>query len=184
MGRRRECKDERVERQEARVGVSPPIYSSTTREKAELTFSFFLRKLVKHVLTRSTEATARPSLISQLRDVITSSTSFHSSAVANNSIADTVQRFTTDELSNLTKLVSDAATWLEDTIKKQDKLKGHQDPVLRVSDLEKKIKDVENEVKKLAKKKIPRAKKVKATSASEQEKEKETAKAEHKKDEL
>ncbi|GAA5840368.1 hypothetical protein JCM5353_002503, partial [Sporobolomyces roseus] len=143
-----------------------------------------LEKLVKHVLTRSTEATARPSLISQLRDVITSSTSFHSSAVANNSIADTVQRFTSDELSNLTKLVSDAATWLEDTIKKQDKLKGHQDPVLRVSDLEKKIKDVENEVKKLAKKKIPRAKKVKATSASEQEKEKETAKAEHKKDEL
>lgn len=84
----------------------------------------------------------------------------------------------------MTKLISDAGTWLEDTIKKQAKLKGHEDPVLRVSDLEKKIKEVENEVKKLAKKKIPRAKKVKATSPSEQEKEKETAKTEHKKDEL
>ncbi|GAA5878109.1 hypothetical protein JCM16303_002848 [Sporobolomyces ruberrimus] len=135
-----------------------------------------LEKLVKHILTRSTEASSRPSLISQLREVLTSTTSFHSSAVSNQSIPEAVQRYTSDELSGLTKLVSDATTWLEDLIKKQDKLKGHQDPVLRVADLEKKIKDLEGEVKRLSKKKVPRAKKVKPVEEKKEN--------EHKKDEL
>lgn len=142
------------------------------------------RKLVKHILSRSTEASARPDLISRLREAISTTTAFHTSAVSNQtSSSDAPQRFTSDELSNLTKLVSNATAWLEESVKKQDRLKGHEDPVLRVADLEKRIKELESEVKKLAKKKVPRAKKVKPADAKKDEGA-DKSKGEHKKDEL
>ncbi|GAA6008530.1 hypothetical protein JCM11491_004510, partial [Sporobolomyces phaffii] len=144
-------------------------------------------KLVKHVLARSSEASARPALVSQLRQVLESTTAFHASAIANDTAAaaaDVPARFTPDELASVTKLVADATAWLDDAVKKQDRLKGHEDPVLKVVDLEKKIKDLEAEVRKLAKKKAPRAKKAKPTASSKKSKDQDEPATEHKKDEL
>ncbi|GAA6060896.1 hypothetical protein JCM10212_000179 [Sporobolomyces blumeae] len=146
-----------------------------------------LEKLVKHVLTRSHEAVSRPELVTRLRELVSTSTTFHSSALKNltTSAADAVQRFTTDELTKLSTLVNETTTWLDDLVKKQDKLKAHEDPVLRVADLEKKIKDLESEYGKLFKKKVPRARKAKPAKKEEAKEEaKEEPPAEHKKDEL
>ncbi|GAA5930859.1 uncharacterized protein JCM15063_002480 [Sporobolomyces koalae] len=148
-----------------------------------------LEKLVKHILNRSIEATSRPALITRLREVISSSAVFHSTAISNQTAtaADAIKRFTSDELDNLTRLVSNTTSWLEDLVKKQDRLKGHEDPLLKTSDLEKKIKELENEVKRLAKKKIPRAKKVKPVKTEkdkDQEQSDKSTDSGHKKDEL
>ncbi|GAA5978214.1 hypothetical protein JCM21900_005894 [Sporobolomyces salmonicolor] len=157
------------------------------------------RKLVKHILARSTEATQRPLLVAQLRDLLSSSTAFLSSAHANQTAAAAAsapQRFTADELETLAARVSESATWLDESVKKQDKVKGHEDPVLRTAELERRISDLAGEVKKLERKKVPRGpKKVKApaptssstgtaTAAAAGGEETPRPQGEHKKDEL
>ncbi|CEQ42690.1 SPOSA6832_04532, partial [Sporobolomyces salmonicolor] len=158
-----------------------------------------LEKLVKHILARSTEATQRPLLVAQLRDLLSSSTAFFSSAQANQTAAAAAsapQRFTADELEKLAARLSESATWLDESVKKQDKVKGHEDPVLRTAELERRITDLEGEVKKLERKKVPRGTtKVKASSRSSStstataaatagEEETPRPQGEHKKDEL
>ncbi|BGP19879.1 hypothetical protein JCM10213_008647 [Rhodosporidiobolus nylandii] len=144
-----------------------------------------LEKLVKHITSRSTEALKRPEFVALLRDAFTTSTSFLSSARENFTLAEAakeVQRFTSDELDKLEKLVTSTREWLDDALKKQDKVKAYEDPVLRVAEIERKLKDVEGEVRKLERKKAPRRKKVVPTSSSSAAGEEPTG--EHKKDEL
>ncbi|GAA5979281.1 hypothetical protein JCM11641_001981 [Rhodosporidiobolus odoratus] len=128
-----------------------------------------LEKLVKHITSRSTEALKRPEIVTNLRDLFASSASFLSSARSNFSIAakaEEVQRFTVEELDKLDKLVSSSREWLEDALKKQGAVKAYEDPVVRVSEMERKVKDLETEVKKLERKKMPRRKKVPVSSSS------------------
>ncbi|PRQ71057.1 hypothetical protein AAT19DRAFT_10597, partial [Rhodotorula toruloides] len=144
-------------------------------------------KLVKHILSRSTEAVARPAAVSQLRNQLNKTSTFLSTARADaaaltESDPTAPQRFTTDELELLDKLVKESQSWLDNAIKRQEKLKAHEDPALKVAEVEKKVKEIERETSRLEKKKQPRRKKaIKAAPAAE---EAEKPKQEHKKDEL
>ncbi|KAM0786120.1 hypothetical protein ACM66B_006930 [Microbotryomycetes sp. NB124-2] len=138
-----------------------------------------IEKLVKLIQTRADEARARPSLVESLRDSLAQATQFHSSATHNDTLTE-FKRFTVAELDKLSKLVQDSSEWLNEFVKKQDGLKETDDPVLRVADLEKKIKEVGNEVRRLAKKKAPRKVKSRETttaSTSSSDKAEETPKA-------
>ncbi|GAA5901408.1 hypothetical protein JCM5296_003002 [Sporobolomyces johnsonii] len=154
-----------------------------------------LEKLVKHILARSTEATERPRLIAQLRDVLGSSTAFLASARANDTAAAAAsppepQRFTAEELDKLSARLGDSTAWLDEHVKKQERVPGHEDPVLRTAELERRIKDLEAEVARLERKKVPRAKAKKvmpsssASTTSTAAAGEETPQQEHKKDEL
>ncbi|GAA5888399.1 hypothetical protein JCM6882_008607 [Rhodosporidiobolus microsporus] len=146
-----------------------------------------LEKLVKHISSRSTEALKRPEAITNLRDALTSSSTFLNSARTNHTAAaaaDEPQRFTTDELDKLDKLISSTQQWLDESVKKQEKTKPYEDPVVRVAEIERKLKDLESETKKLEKKKAPRRKKVVSSSSSSSSAAGGEPTAERKKDEL
>ncbi|BGP11187.1 lumenal Hsp70 protein [Rhodotorula toruloides] len=151
-----------------------------------------LEKLVKHILSRSTEAVARPAAVSSLRDQLAKTSTFLSTARADSaaltkSDPSAPQRFTTDELDSLDKLVKESQSWLDDALKRQEKLKAHEDPAFKVAEVENKVKEVERETSRLEKKKQPRRKKaIKATpaAAATEEEAQEKPKQEHKKDEL
>lgn len=122
------------------------------------------RKLVKHILSRSTEALARPAAITSLRDALSSASTFVSSARADAtalaaSDPEAPQRFTSDELDKLDSLVRDTAAWLADAEARQGRLEGHEDPAVRVAEVDKRQKEVEREVGRLEKKKAPRRRK-------------------------
>ncbi|KAK4052307.1 lumenal Hsp70 protein [Microbotryomycetes sp. JL221] len=124
-----------------------------------------IEKLVKLIQTRSLEAKARPGLIDSLRDSLSTASSFLSSATHNDTLTE-LKRFTTVELDKLDTLIKESTQWLQDSIKKQDGLKQTDDPVLKVVDLEKRIKDILNEVRKLGKKKMPRKVKSRETTST------------------
>jgi hypoxia up-regulated 1 len=158
----------------------------------ELTFLLpVCRKLVKHISSRSTEALKRPEALISLSSTLESA--FLTSARTNfTSTASTSapQRFTSDELDKFEKLVNGVKEWVGEAQKKLEKAKAHEDPAVKVAEIERKTRDVEAELKKLEKKKMPRRKKVvSSSSSSAKAAETETAKgeeptAEHKKDEL
>ncbi|GAA5862012.1 hypothetical protein JCM3774_006140 [Rhodotorula dairenensis] len=143
-----------------------------------------LEKLVTHILSRSTEALERPVAVDKLRTTLARASSFVTSARENAtalaaSDPDAPQRFTSEELASLDKLVRDAQTWLDEAEQKQLQLRAHEDPVLRVAQVERKAQDVEKELVKLEKKKAPRRRKA-AKSADPTP----TKGSEHTKDEL
>lgn len=149
------------------------------------------RKLVQHILSRSTEALQRPALIADLRSALSAASTFVSSARANatalaSSDPGAPARFTDDELAKLEGLARETGAWVDDMVKKQDKVAAHEDAVLRVAELEKKLKEVERETDKLAKKKAPRRRKTAASASTSAQAAEETPAAgkEHKKDEL
>ncbi|GAA5862035.1 hypothetical protein JCM8547_001565 [Rhodosporidiobolus lusitaniae] len=150
-----------------------------------------LEKLVKHITSRSTEALKRPEAVSALRESLATATTFLTEARTNfttNAASDTPQRFTMEELDKLVKLVSSTRDWLEDGLKKQEKVKPYEDAVIRVAEIERKYKDLQAEVTKLQKKKQPRRKKVVSSSSSAASSSStaagEESTAGHKKDEL
>lgn len=142
-------------------------------------------------MSRSTEALARPAAVDKLRTTLARASDFVSAARENAtalaaSDPEAPQRFTTDELASFDKLVSEAQTWLADLEQKQAKVQAHEDPVLRVAQVEKKTQDVEKELVKLEKKKAPRRKKAapKTPTASAGESEATATGKDHVKDEL
>ncbi|GAA5956888.1 hypothetical protein JCM8115_003853 [Rhodotorula mucilaginosa] len=151
-----------------------------------------LEKLVQHILSRSTEALERPVAIDKLRSTLSRASSFATSARENAtalaaSDPDAPQRFTSEELASLDKVVQDAQAWLDESEQKQAKVKAHEDPVLRVAQVERKTLDVEKELGKLEKKKAPRRRSKannKSASASAKEAESTASGKEHVKDEL
>jgi hypoxia up-regulated 1 len=160
----------------------------------ELTFLLpVCRKLVKHISSRSTEALKRPEALISLSSTLESASTFLTSARTNftsNASTSAPQRFTSDELDKFEKLVNGVKEWVGEAQKKLEKAKAHEDPAVKVAEIERKTRDVEAELKKLEKKKMPRRKKVvSSSSSSAKAAETETAKgeeptAEHKKDEL
>ena len=86
--------------------------------------------------------------------------------------------------------MQDAQGWLDESEQKQAKVKAHEDPVLRVAQVERKTLDVEKELGKLEKKKAPRRrskannKSSASASASAKEAESTASGKEHVKDEL
>lgn len=131
----------------------------------------FRRKLVQHILSRSTEALERPIAIEKLRGTLSRAAAFTTSARENAtalaaSDPEAPQRFTTEELASLEQVVSAAQTWLDEHEQKQAKVKAHEDPVLRVAQIERKAQDVEKELGKLEKKKAPRRRKATKSSAA------------------
>lgn len=133
------------------------------------------RKLVKLVSTRSSEALLRPALVSALRSALVEAAEFAYGAKANTtnslSLAE-VPHYTLVELGLLENLTIDATRWFEKTLALQDAVKPFEDPVLRVSEMEKRLNNIGSEMSKLRKKKAPRKKlnlpkkKVKATVVS------------------
>ncbi|GAA5940238.1 hypothetical protein JCM3775_004408 [Rhodotorula graminis] len=147
-----------------------------------------LEKLVKHILSRSTEALARPAALSSLHSTLSTATTFLSSARANATATtasdpDAPQRFTADELDKFEGLVRESQTWVSDVEARQHKLKAHEDPAVRVAEVDKKLKEVERELAKLEKKKVPRRRKA-GTKAETVKPEPTAAGKEHMKDEL
>lgn len=127
-------------------------------------FAFLpLRKLVKQINTRSIEATQRPPAIDSLRKTLTTSSTFLASSQANNTLslaAGDLPRFTDAELESLDTLIKTNREWLDDLVEKQNAVKGFEDPVLRVAELQKREKELDVVVDKLRKKKAPRKPKV------------------------
>ena len=127
------------------------------------------RKLVKHVTIRSAEAAQRPRATDAFKVVLASADAFAASARLNTTASESkkeLPRHTTVEIDALAKLAADGRTWFVATVKAQDGKKAHEDPVLRVADLERRAKEIESEVAKLRKKKAPRKPKVVASSSS------------------
>ncbi|GAA6055037.1 hypothetical protein JCM3770_006706 [Rhodotorula araucariae] len=128
-----------------------------------------LEKLVKHILSRSTEALARPAALASLRSTLTGASAFvadarrnatasaAAAAAAGEDAAPT--RFTPDELDKLEALVREAESWADDAEARQARLAAHDDPVVRVAEVEKKQNEVDRAVAKLEKKKVPRRRK-------------------------
>ncbi|KWU43807.1 actin-like ATPase domain-containing protein [Rhodotorula sp. JG-1b] len=154
-----------------------------------------LECLVQHILSRSTEALERPVAVEKLRSTLSRASLFVSSARENAtalaaSDPEAPQRFTSEELASLDKVVQDAQGWLDESEQKQAKVKAHEDPVLRVAQVERKTLDVEKELGKLEKKKAPRRrskannKSSASASASAKEAESTASGKEHVKDEL
>lgn len=117
------------------------------------------RKLVKHVSTRSAEASQRPRVIDAFNVVLLAADAFVSSGVTNNTVAEKrneLPKYTMDELKALAKLGADAKEWLVATLKAQEALAKHEDPVLKVADLKRRAKEIDAEITKLRKKKAPR----------------------------
>lgn len=117
------------------------------------------RKLVKHVSTRSAEASQRPRVIDAFNVVLLAADAFVSSGVTNNTVAEKrneLPKYTMDELKALAKLGADAKEWLVATLKAQEALAKHEDPVLKVADLKRRAKEIDAEMTKLRKKKAPR----------------------------
>ncbi|BGP11208.1 lumenal Hsp70 protein [Rhodotorula toruloides] len=178
-----------LENNQAFVAASVESERRAVREVQERT----AEKLVKHILSCLTEAVARPAAVSSLRDQLAKTTTFLSttrpdSAALTKSDPSAPQRFTADKLDSLNKLVKESQAWLDDALKRQEKLKVHEDPAFKVAEVGKKLKEVERETSRLEKKKQPRRKKaIKATPAAavqEEEEAQEKPKQEHKKDEL
>ena len=119
--------------------------------------------MIKHVSTRIAEAAARPRAVESFQETLDSADAFILSARANDTAAEkakAVPRFTPVELDTVSKSIKEATEWFTATMKKQSSLKPHQDPILKVADVERKAKDIEVEVAKLRKKKVPRKPKV------------------------
>lgn len=79
--------------------------------------------------------------------------------------------------------MQDAQGWLAESEQKQAKVQAHEDPVLRVAQVERKALDVEKELGKLEKKKAPRRRKANKSAAAK-EAESTASGKEHVKDEL
>ncbi|KAL8277095.1 hypothetical protein RQP46_010523 [Phenoliferia psychrophenolica] len=122
-----------------------------------------LEKLIKHVTVRSSEASQRSNAIKAFKLILSTADAFALSARTNTTLSESKKetpRHTLVEIEALTKLSSDAREWLSTQVKSQDSKKAHEDPVLRVAEVERKAREVENEVNKLMKKKAPRKSKV------------------------
>lgn len=118
---------------------------------------------------RSAEANERPRAVDAFNAILLSSDGFLTSAKTNNTVAEKkkdLPKYTPEELESFAKLKTEAAAWFHPLVKKQEGLKSHEDPVLRVADLEKKAKEIQAEMGKLLRKKAPRKPKVKASSSS------------------
>jgi hypoxia up-regulated 1 len=117
--------------------------------------------LVKGVSSRSTEARLRPALISSLQSLLIESTLFTTSAHANTTLAlaalpPAAPHYTLSEISYLSNLTSEASKWFENSVAEQEKTKVYEDPVLKVTEMEKRMKSVGSELERLKKKKAPR----------------------------
>ncbi|KAM0747743.1 actin-like ATPase domain-containing protein [Meredithblackwellia eburnea MCA 4105] len=145
-----------------------------------------LEKLVKHVVVRSAEAGQRPKAIDAFRIVLASADTFAASAKVNNTAAEAakeIPKYTQAEIDGLVKMATETRDWFNAVVKKQEGLKPYEDPVLKVSELEKKARDIDTELTKLRKKKTPRKPRVAASSSSSPKAES-TAGSERPKDEL
>ncbi|KAI5474325.1 protein of heat shock protein Hsp70 family [Pseudohyphozyma bogoriensis] len=149
-----------------------------------------LEKLVKHITVRTAEATQRPQVIEAFKTVLYASDLFLTSAKSNHTIATSANepsKFTTEELDAFEKSISAAKGWFEETVKKQEGLKGTDDPVLKAKDVEGRAKELKKEMDRLEKKKAPRKKKVlssEKTAKDEPKPKEEKEEGERKKDEL
>ena len=120
---------------------------------------------------RSTEASQRPNALAAFKLVLSTADTFAASARVNTTASESKKetpRHSTVEIDALVKLASDAREWLAGAVKSQDAKKEHEDPILRVAEVEKKAKEVEKEIERLKKKKAPRKAKVVAPKKSEE----------------
>ncbi|KAK4701696.1 hypothetical protein P7C70_g4535, partial [Phenoliferia sp. Uapishka_3] len=121
----------------------------------------------------ASKASRRPQAVEALAVILASADVFASSAKLNSTIDEArgvPTKFTDAEIEGLVKLASDARNWLDENAQRQERLQAYEDPILRVADVERKSKEVENEVGRLRKKKVPKKAKVtsgKTSSAGE-----------------
>lgn len=118
---------------------------------------------------RSAEASQRPRVIDAFNVVLLAADTFVSSAVTNNTISEKRKeqaKYSIDELEALSKLGADAKEWFETTLKAQQALEKHEDPILKVVDLERRAKEIDAEMTRLRKKKVPRKPKASTASSS------------------
>ncbi|SCV73166.1 BQ2448_7091 [Microbotryum intermedium] len=171
-------------------GDSAPTKELKTK-KAELD------KLVKLVSNRITEAKCRPASIESLKGTLASVAPFVDAAKKNDSKAE-VPKYTKEEMEGVSKLAKDAEEWLSGLKKKQDGLEAWDDAVLKCTDMDRKVREIETELTRLRRKKQPRKPRVvKKPEETKEEKKEDTANEkkepegstggeslEHKKDEL
>lgn len=138
------------------------------------------RKLVKLITSRTTEALARPKALSEFALTLSQASTFLASARANETQYATdglPARFTTEELDKFEKMFREKGIWVDEAKRKQDKIKeGHLDPAFRVQEVEKRAQEIDEERRRLERRKVPRRKKVLPTKSAKKEEEGEESK--------
>jgi len=81
--------------------------------------------------------------------------------------ADLPSKWTKEELDGLEKALKEHETWLNTWVEKQKSVKSYEDPVIETTEMKARAKVLETQLAKLAKRRIPKAKKTStSTSAS------------------
>lgn len=117
------------------------------------------RRLVKGVSSRSSEALLRPALIESFRAGLIEMAEFVTAARANTTASLAIPEpphYTLVELEAFANMTMEATEWFESTLLAQDAIKVHENPVLKVAELERRFKVIESEYSRLLKKKAPR----------------------------
>ncbi|KAG6888558.1 hypothetical protein C0992_008187 [Termitomyces sp. T32_za158] len=95
--------------------------------------------------------------------------------------ADLPSKWTKEDLDSLEKTLREHETWLSTWVEKQKSVQPNEDPVIETAEMKARAKVLETALMKLYKRKVPKARKPKATSSAAPEP---TAQAEEKVDEM
>ncbi|KIK64926.1 hypothetical protein GYMLUDRAFT_39330 [Collybiopsis luxurians FD-317 M1] len=80
--------------------------------------------------------------------------------------ADLPSKWTSEELDGLEKALKEHETWLNIWVEKQKSVKSYEDPVIETTEMKARAKVLETHLQKLAKRKIPKARKTSTTTSA------------------
>lgn len=83
--------------------------------------------------------------------------------------AGVLSKWTGEELDALEKTLKEHEAWLNEWVEKQRSVKSYEDPVIETTEMKARAKVLETQLYKLVKRKVPKAKKPKATKKAVEE---------------
>ena len=129
------------------------------------------RRSASPVTSRIKEASGRSKAITDFRIGMIQAQAFLLSSIKqleNDTAAGEPSKYTELELTTLEGSISSNEKWLSDLEKKQEVLKRHEDPILRIADLERRTKELSAQLAVLKAKRPPRKpKKVSSATSSD-----------------
>lgn len=128
-----------------------------------------LDALVSPISRRMSEAERRPAIVADMRTTLQRARTFVDEAKANLTQAlaqKSASKYTAAELDTLDAQIRKDATWLEDGVLAQDKRKLQEEPVLFVSDILARDQKLQDTVKRLSRRRIPKTRPKKSSSTT------------------
>ena len=164
MGCWRDCSHQGFEVSKERARVSRKLSKFVACPLTRLS-----RQAASAVTTRISEAGGRTAAVTELRISMITAQAFLISAsnqLQDDTAAGEPSKYTETELKTLETAISSNEKWLADLQKKQDGLKPNEDPVLRISELNRRKKELSTQLAVLQAKRPPRRTKKSSESAS------------------